>query len=199
MKKIFKHIKSTIGSGLLALIPIGFTFLILKYLFDLIDPGVKNLLNSIYDTPNIPGVGLITLIICIYIIGLFTKHILGDKIMKKLHDTIEKIPGIKSLYSSARSAIEVVSNSSDPDYHSVVLIEFPRPGIKAIGLLTSSLGIIDGKPTSSVYIPTTPLPASGYLLLVPDEEITFTDITVEEAMKIIVSGGLLAQGLSEKL
>ena len=99
MKKIIAHFRATIGSGLLALIPIGFTFVILKFLFDMIDPGVKELLNLIYVTPNIPGVGIITLILIIYLTGLLAKNILGDRVMKKLHETIEKVPGIKSLYS----------------------------------------------------------------------------------------------------
>ena len=83
MKKLLAHIRSTIGSGLLALIPIGFTLVILKFLFDLIDPGVKELLNLIYETPNIPGIGLITLILIVYITGLLAKNILGDRVMKK--------------------------------------------------------------------------------------------------------------------
>ena len=199
MKKLLAHIRSTIGSGLLALIPIGFTLVILKFLFDLIDPGVKELLNLIYETPNIPGIGLITLIIIVYITGLLAKNILGDRVMKKLHDTIEKIPGIKSLYSSARSAIQVVSNSHDPNYHSVVLIDFPRPGTKVLGLLTADLGLIDEKPSSAVYVPTTPLPSSGYLLIVPEDEIIYTELTVEDAMQVIISGGLLADDLSARI
>ena len=161
--------------------------------------GVKELLNLIYETPNIPGVGLITLIIIVYITGLLAKNILGDRVMKKLHDTIEKIPGIKSLYSSARSAIQVVSNSHDPNYHSVVLIDFPRPGTKVLGLLTADLGIIDEKPSSAVYVPTTPLPSSGYLLIVPEDEIIYTELTVEDAMQVIISGGLLADDLSARI
>lgn len=199
MKRLLSHFKSTIGAGLLALIPIGFTLVILKFLFDLIDPGVKNLTNLIYETPNIPGLGIITLILCVYVTGLLAKNILGDRVMKKLHDTIEKIPGIKSLYSSARSAIQVVSNSHDPDYHSVVLIDFPRPGTKVLGLLTANLGIIDNKPSAAVYVPTTPLPSSGYLLIVPDEEIIYTELSVEEAMQVIISGGLLAGNLAERI
>tara|TARA_A100001037_G_C15153363_1_gene641305 strand:- start:6675 stop:7298 length:624 start_codon:yes stop_codon:yes gene_type:complete len=199
MKKLLAHFKTTIGSGLLALIPIGFTLVILKFLFDMIDPGVKNLLNLVYETPNIPGIGIITSLICVYITGLLAKNILGDRVMKKLHDAIEKIPGIKSIYSSARSAIEVVSNSHDPDYHSVVLIDFPRPGTKVLGLMTADLGIISGKPSAAIYVPTTPLPSSGYLLIVPNDEITFTELTVEDAMQVIISGGLLADDLSTRI
>lgn len=93
----------------------------------------------------------------------------------------------------------MLSTTDDHRYSGVVLIDFPRPGIKSIGLITSRMIGTDGAEVLAVYIPTTPIPSSGFLVIVPVAEVTTTDMSVEEAMRIVVSGGVLTGGVFERL
>jgi uncharacterized membrane protein len=113
---------------------------------------------------------------------------------------MEVIPLVKGIYGTTRMAIEVLSKSQngnisdDADegqqYAGVVLIEYPRAGIMSIGLITSSMLDTDGEEVLSVYVPTTPIPSSGFLVIVPASEVTRTDMSVEDAMRVVISGGI---------
>ena len=118
------------------------------------------------------------------------------------HQVMEVIPFVKGIYSTTRTAVQLLGGSLDADagdkYTGVVLIEFPRPGIHSIGLVTSRMDNPDGGEFLSVYIPTTPIPSSGFLVIVPDTEVITTDITVEDAMSVVVSGGILTRRVFER-
>jgi uncharacterized membrane protein len=92
--------------------------------------------------------------------------------------------------------VEILTGSKDHPYRGVVLVDFPRKGMKAIGLITANLGMMEGSETVAVYIPTTPVPSSGFLVLMPLSEVTLTEMSVDDAMKMIVSGGILAKEIS---
>jgi uncharacterized membrane protein len=106
---------------------------------------------------------------------------------------IERIPVVRSIYSTTRTGVEILTGSKDHPYRGVVLVDFPREGMKAIGLITANLGMMDGSETVAVYIPTTPVPSSGFLVIMPLSEVTLTEMSVDDAMKMIVSGGILAK------
>jgi uncharacterized membrane protein len=136
--------------------------------------------------------GVAIMLVLLYIAGWFTTHGLGQRMINGVHWLLERIPGVGTIYSPLRTAMQTLSNSDDQTYRGVVLVEFPRQGSKSIGLVTSYLGESDGEDMVAVYVPTTPVPSSGFLIVVPYADVIFTDITVDDAMKIIISGGLLA-------
>ena len=121
---------------------------------------------------------------------------------------MEVIPVVKGIYGTTRMAIEVLSHGNNGNsegelgsghqYHGVVLVDFPRTGVKSIGLITSSMTDTDGEEVLSIYIPTTPIPSSGFLVIVPASDVTRTDMTTEEAMRVIISGGLRLDDVFEK-
>ena len=191
LKRFFLHIRTTLIAGLLAILPIGVTLFVLKFFFELLDP----ILGPIFDMGNVrifPGLGVIVLLILLYVVGIITTKILSVRIVNLGHKLIERIPVISSIYSTTRSGVEILSGTQGFESRGVVLVDFPRPAMKAIGLITAELGVLNGEPMVAVYIPTTPVPSSGFLIVVALSDVTPTDISVDDAMKIIVSGGILA-------
>ena len=198
-RKIIFHFEATLAAGLLVILPLFITIWILKFIFDLVDPVVKDLIIDRLPGPHYPGTGVGVMLVLLYIAGWFTTHGLGQRMINGVHWLVERIPGIGSIYSPLRSAMQTLSRGEDHPYRGVVLVEFPRQGSKSLGLITSYLGEIDGEDKVAVYVPTTPVPSSGFLIVVPYSDVTFTDITVDDAMKIIISGGLLAGSLMTEL
>jgi len=184
-----------LGAGLLVILPIGITLLVLNFFFGLLDPILGPLLERFLPGPYIRGSGLAALVVAVYFIGLIASHVVGRRLIGWGHLIIERIPLVKTIYSTTRSGVEMLSGAKDSPYRGVVLVEFPRPGMKSLGLVTSSLQPADGEEMVFVYIPTTPVPSSGFLVLVGVKDVTPLDMSVDDAMKIIISGGILASEL----
>jgi len=194
------HFQRTLGAGVLVILPIGITVLVLKFFFDLLDPVLEPVVELLPGA-TITGTGMVALIILVYLLGLFAAQVVGRRLIGFGHKVIELIPVVKGIYGTTRMAIEVLSHSykgvengngdtDDQEYAGVVLIDFPRPGIQSIGLITSSMLDTDGEEVLSVYIPTTPIPSSGFLVIVSASEVTRTEMTVEDAMRVVISGGI---------
>ena len=183
------------------MLPIGITALVLKFVFDLLTPILQPV-TDLLPGPDIRGTGLIALLILIYLVGLVTAFVVGRRIIDVAHRAMEVIPFVKGIYSTTRTAVQMLGGNLDANerekYTGVVLIEFPRNGIHSIGLVTSRMDNPDGGEFLSVYIPTTPIPSSGFLVIVPDTEVITTDISVEDAMQVVVSGGILTQRVFER-
>ncbi len=200
LRRPILHFQRTLGAGILVILPIGMTVLILKFFFDLLDPVLQPAVDLL-PGPTITGAGMIALIVLVYLLGLFAAQVLGRRLIDVGHRIMEVIPVVKGIYGTTRMAIQILSSNSNGsadgngglqghEYSGVVLIDFPRPGIKSIGLITSSMLDSDGEEALSVYIPTTPIPSSGFLVIVPASDVTRTDMSVEDAMRVVMSGGI---------
>jgi len=192
LRSLVVHTQTMLGAGLLVALPIGVTIFILKFFFEFFDPILQPLLKFL-PGPQIPGLGIITLVVSIYLIGVVATRVLGGRLINVGNRMIERIPVVRSIYSTTRTGVEILTGSKDHPYHGVVLVDFPRKGMKAIGLITANLGIMNGSETVVVYIPTTPVPTSGFLVIMPLSEVIFTEMSVDDAMKMIVSGGILSK------
>lgn len=184
----------------MVILPIGMTVLILKFFFDLLDPVLQPAVDLL-PGPTITGAGMIALIVLVYLLGLFAAQVVGRRLIGFGHRIMEVIPVVKGIYGTTRMAIQILSSSGNgssngggdldqQQYTGVVLIDFPRPGIRSIGLVTSNMLDSDGEEVLSVYIPTTPIPSSGFLVIVPASDVTRTDMRVEDAMRVVMSGGI---------
>ena len=204
--KLGRHLRGNLTAGLFIIVPLAGTFLLLKIVFDLLDSPLQSALRSLANQSvpglgfldkivdqNIPGLGLIFLIIIIYLSGLLGTHFIGRRLVTFGGQLIYRIPLIGSLYRTAEQATRLFIRASGENKNkNVVLLDFPRSGIKSIGLVTSPLTGSNGEPSAAVYVPTTPNPTSGYLVIVPEKDLIRTDITVDEAMRIIISGGIMS-------
>ena len=188
-------------AGVLVMLPIGITLLVLKFVFDLLNPILQEI-TELLPGPNFQGTGLVALILLIYVVGLIAAFVIGRRLIDVGHRVMELIPFVKGIYGTTRTAVQLLGGSLEAEpgqkYTGVVLIEFPRPGIHAIGLITSRMDNPDGGEFLSVYVPTTPIPSSGFLVIVPDTEVITTDISVEDAMSVVVSGGILTSRVFER-
>ncbi len=198
-RRIIVHFERTLMAGLLVMLPIGITLFILKFTFDLLDPILDPAMDLL-PGPEIPGSGLVALVILIYLVGLVAAFVLGRRIIAVGHRILEFIPVVKGIYGTTRSAVQLLSTGANGQrrYDGVVLIEFPRPGIRSIGLITSRMKDSEGDEILSVYVPTTPIPSSGFLVMVPADEVTTVDMTVEDAMSVIISGGILSDRVFQR-
>ena len=191
------HFQRTLGAGVLVILPIGITVLVLKFFFDLLDPVLEPLVDLLPGR-SVTGTGLVALIVLVYLLGLFAALVVGRRLIGVGHRVMEVIPLVKGIYGTTRMAIEILSKNQNGNgdldngqqYSGVVLIEYPRVGIMSIGLITSSMLDTNGEEVLSVYIPTTPIPSSGFLVIVSASEVTRTDMSVEDAMRVVISGGI---------
>ena len=159
------HIRGRIIAGLLILLPLGATYLIIKFVFDLIDPPLVQLIVGITGR-HIPGVGLVTFLVVLYVAGMVGSFVIGRKLILFGHWLADLIPIFRSIYSAAKQTVDALGSSNiGIEQNRVVLLDFPSKGIKSIGFATSTFRDPDGRKMVAVYIPTTPLPTSGYLAL----------------------------------
>jgi len=151
---------------------------------------------SVLNGRSIPGLGLILIIVLIFILGYFATHIFGAKLFKFGEELIFRIPIIKGIYSSAKQVNDVLFVHKEAnEFRKSCLIEYPRKGIWTVGFVTSDAALeIEAKTKQkliNVFVPNTPTPATGFLVLVPAQEVLLLDMKTEDAFKYIISGGVL--------
>jgi uncharacterized membrane protein len=181
-------------TGLLVIIPIWGTILILKALFVAVDGILGDLLARLVPSHYVPGLGILALIVLVFAAGLFATNFMGRRIVKWWEDLLNRVPLVRGIYSTLKSVMDILSFSDHASYNRVVLIQFPKNGHYCLAFVTGmtkgEMQDLAQEPLIHVYVPTSPNPTSGYFLLVPEHEVTSVDMSVEEAMKLIVSGGL---------
>ena len=180
-------------TGVVVLIPIGFTLYLSKILISISSKILPENINpNSYLPYSIPGIEIIISVIFITVVGGLSLSFLGKRILKLIDDLFKKIPFLRTIYSAILQMTETFSNK-DNDKKSVVLIEYPRKGSWAVGFATKdNEGEISKKTNKNlvnVFVPTTPNPTSGFLLMFPKEEVLYLDMSFEEASKFIVSAG----------
>ncbi|MCF7941529.1 MAG: DUF502 domain-containing protein [Spirochaetia bacterium] len=193
-----KRIRKIFLSGLFAIIPLVITFALLYWLISKADNILRIPITSLLGM-YIPGLGMITLIIIIFLIGLLTSNVLGSWIMKKVDRLFSSLPLIKSVYSSILQIMQTFTNATGKSFSKVVTVSFPSPETKSIGFITNEEVTMKGTNMAAVFVPTTPNPSNGFLLLVPEDSYEVLDIPVDQALRMIVSmGTLLPDHLSVK-
>ena len=180
-------------TGVIVLIPIGFTLYLSKVFIGLSSKLLPENINPNNYLPfAIPGIEIIISLIFITIVGGLSLSFLGKKILKLIDDLFKRIPLLRTIYSAISQMTETFSKK-DNDKKSVVLVEYPRKGVWAVGFATRENTTEMAKKTNqkliNVFIPTTPNPTSGFLLMFPIDEVIYLNMTFEEASKFIVSAG----------
>ena len=181
-------------TGVVVLIPIGFTLYLSKVLIGVSSKILPDNINpNSYLPYAIPGIEIIISVIFITIVGGLSLSFLGKRILKLIDDLFKKIPVLRTIYSAIVQMTETFSNKDENSKKSVVLIEYPRKGVWAVGFATKEnkgeMAEKTNKKLLTVFVPTTPNPTSGFLLMFPIDEVIYLDMTFEEASKFIVSAG----------
>ena len=183
-------------TGVVVLIPIGFTLYLTKFLIGICSKIIPQNINPNNYLPYaIPGIEILISIIFITIVGGLSLSFLGKKILKLIDDLFKRIPFLRTIYSAILQMTESFSNKNN-DKKSVVLIEYPRKGVWAVGFATKEntgeMAQKTNKKLINVFVPTTPNPTSGFLLMFPIEDVIYLNMSFEEASKFIVSAGTSA-------
>ena len=180
-------------TGVVVLIPIGFTLYLTKFIIGISSKIIPQNINPNNYLPYaIPGIEILISIIFITIVGGLSLSFLGKRVLKLIDDLFKRIPVLRTIYSAILQMTETFSNK-ESDKKSVVLVEYPRKGVWAVGFATKeNKGEMSNKTNKkliNVFVPTTPNPTSGFLLMFPIDEVIYLNMTFEEASKFIVSAG----------
>ena len=197
MENVLNHIKSKFVTGLFVVIPLGITIFILKFLFNFADGILGTYLDSLFSAIaheefHFPGLGMLTGAVVIYLSGLLATNVLGTQFLKWWDAFLSKIPLVKSIYTSSKQLTQVLKEGKT-SYRRAVFVEWPRKGVRAIGFVTAEV-VRDGERLVVVYVPTMPNPTSGFALFFHEDEVLESGMTVEDAVKFVVSGGVVVHG-----
>ena len=192
-KSIFSKIRNNFIAGIVVLIPIGITLYLTLFLIRISGRIIPKEINPNNYLPfNIPGVEIIIALMVITFIGWLSLSFLGKKFFELFNNILRKIPILRTIYSAIGQMTETFTKS-DNKQKSVVLLEYPRKGIWAVGFATKeNKGLIKNKVEEdiiNIFVPTTPNPTSGFLLMVPKKDLIYLDVSFEQASKFIVSAG----------
>lgn len=205
------HLRNKFLTGLIIILPVFITILLVSFIFRLFEnifARPANLFFKLIGFPeliayHLPGIlGLVFLVIITYLMGLIITNVVGKKTIHLGERLLSKVPLVWNIYHASKQLLESISISGKKAFRQVVLIEYPRKGIYTIGFLTSDsrgeIQITTKKETVNIFVPTTPNPTSGVLIIVPKEDIIPLKMSIEEGIKVVVSGGMVVPPLPEK-
>jgi len=208
LARVGKNIRKRLLTGVILLLPIGVTLLVLKWLFgwlagflqplalrfveSLPEDAFLSSLPAAYVSFFVSVVSILMLVVLVYLVGLIAYFVVGRKFLKLFDLLLMRIPLVRTVYSSVKQVMESMSLPGQAGFQAVVFVEFPRPGFKAIAFLTGHIEGPDGEELCKVFVPTGPNPTSGFLEFIPKREVIPAAMSVEEAFKMILSGGILS-------
>ncbi len=207
------HLRRYLVAGLLVWIPLGLTILLISFAVRQMDKTLGiipsqyqpelllgHLLHQLGfvaapDPVNIPGLGVILVFMILLITGVLAANFMGRAFLGGWERLMERIPVVRSIYSAAKNFAEIVFSDSGNAFKNVLLVEYPRKGIYSLAFQTSTqLGEVQGRTGEEVvgcFVPTTPNPTSGFIIIVPRKDVTVLDMEVDEALKLIISLGVV--------
>ncbi|MFK8054151.1 MAG: DUF502 domain-containing protein [Woeseiaceae bacterium] len=188
-------------AGLLVWLPIGVTVFIVDILLGLTQRNLDNLLQLVPNEPlrqflsSIPGLGAIFTVLILLLTGLLTANILGKRLVAATEQLLNRVPLVRTVYTAVKNFAEVVFSPTGDSFKKVLLIQYPREGVWSLAFQTSTnLGEVQartGQEMICTFVPTTPNPTSGFIIMVPADEAIVLDMEVEEALKMIISLGVV--------
>lgn len=202
-KWILRKLRTTFIAGLIVVVPIGLTVWILIWIFN----GVEELLAPVvawvferFGAEPITGVGFGITVALIFVIGIITTNVIGRRVVRWSESMLGKVPIARHLYVAFREVFRGFSEENANSFLAVVLVEFPIKGMWTVGFITYEDVDKNGKPIINVFIPLAPNPTSGFIEILHEEDIIRTSIPVEDALKMVISGGRMSpQGLGDNL
>lgn len=192
MKRFLKHAKTHVFRGFLAIIPLGLSYLVIRFLYLAIDARVTSWIDQFLGF-KIPGLGILLVLLFLYLLGLLASNWLGRRAFRLIEMVTARIPLIKTIYTLGKQLAEAISLPEKKAFKEVVMVEHFRPGLWSIGFVTGALsseGAGEDK-LLKVFIPTAPNPTSGFMVMVRESQVKSLTWTVPEAMNTIISGGMV--------
>ena len=198
---LVKWIRNRFFTGVIIALPIVATLMSVSWIVQKIDNNVLGLIPGPWNPKtylgfDIPGLGLFISIILLFLLGVIASNFIGNSVIKAGERLLARVPVVSPVYNALKQIVTTVAQQKDRAFRDVCLLEYPRPGLWAVGFVTADLA---GAPADvlpegyvCVFIPTTPNPTSGFLLFSKEEDIKILDMTPEEGAKMIISGGMVS-------
>lgn len=194
----FRRLRANFLTGLVVAAPIGITIWLAVQVVQFIDQSVAGFIPAryieVYNQYGLPGTGVVIVIVLLTLIGFLTRNFLGRSLLAYGERLVNRMPVVRSVYGALKQIFDAVVQQSD-NFREVVLVEYPRRGIWAIGFVTSAtkgeIQNLTEDTVVNVFLPTTPNPTSGFLLFVPRRDLVTLHMTIEEGIKLVISGGLV--------
>jgi len=196
---MLKHFRRYLVAGILVWLPIGVTVFLLRILIGLMDRSLL-LIPERYRPEEllgygIPGLGLLLTFVVLLVTGVLAANIVGRSMVGVWESLLDRIPIVRSIYSGAKNFAEIVLSDTNHSFKRVLLIQYPRKGLYSLAFQTASeLGEVQGRTGEEVicaFLPTTPNPTSGFIIMVPRKDVVLLDMEVDEALKMIISLGVV--------
>ncbi len=187
---LVRQLRNKFILGILVIVPLSVTIWVLVWVFNSIDNILQPAITSIWER-SFPGVGFGVLILLVYLAGIIASSVIGKNIIAFGERLLGRVPLVRQLYGGIKLVLEGFAAPDKTGFMQVVFVEFPRKGMQTIGFVTNRVVAKSGERLFTVYIPTSPTPNSGFLQIVREDEIIPTNITMENALKVIVSAGLV--------
>lgn len=195
-RRMGRWIRRRFVVGFLVIFPLVITLFFARFIFGLLDRWFLPISERLFGT-EVPGIGFILFMVVLFVLGIAATNILGGRVLGFFERRIARVPLLSPVYQSARQITEAIQIRGNTDFRKVVLLEFPRGGLRSIGFVTREFDgatVFSDEPSALVFVPTTPNPTTGFLVSLPQREIEVLDITVEQGVKLLISGGLLTPG-----
>ena len=192
-----QRLRRTIMAGLTIIAPLGVTVWVLKTLFNWADGFSAPLISQVakpfgYTEFHLPGLGFVLTFIILWVIGALATNVVGRSLWQFVRETLERLPLVRTIYAPVQQLTETLTSPDKAGFEKVVLVEYPRIGMWTLGFLAGNVPHEDeAAPAHSIFVPTAPNPTTGFMLIVPPEQLRPTDLSVEEALKMIVSAGVV--------
>jgi uncharacterized membrane protein len=199
-KLILKHIRAKIFAGILVVLPLGITFLVLMFVFNSIEKIINPLIPKVTVTLfhhdfYIPGLGIIGFLVLLYFLGLIATNVIGRKLVSLGDRLFTAIPVVKNIYISSKQLTDAFSQTRRGSFRQAVFVEFPQQGNYVLGFITNELKDLDNQKKVTVFLPTAFIPPQGILLFLPKDKIIPSNFTIEEAIKAIMSVGIVTPNI----
>ncbi len=194
MNSIYKNFRTKLFAGLATLLPLYLTYIVLKFLFESLEKiSVPILIKfGLY----IPGLGILLTIVLIYFLGIIVTNFLGKKIFNIGENLVKKVPIVNTIYTTLKQITDTFTKGTTDAFEGAVYIEYPRKGLWTMAFISGESRSKDEIFYYHLFVPTTPNPTSGFFLMIPQKDTIASGMSVEEGLKTIISGGLLAPKLN---
>jgi uncharacterized membrane protein len=191
----FAHMKKYLITGLLIWIPVVITIWVLDLVVSTMDQTLTLIPDDFKPRTNIPGLGLLLTLVVVYITGLFASNFLGKRVVQVWEGTLRRIPVVNSIYGGVKQVSDTLFTPGGQAFRKALLVQYPRSGSWTIAFLTGQpsgeVAAHLGGDFVSVYVPTTPNPTSGFFLMMPRSEVVELDMSVDDALKYVISMGVV--------
>jgi uncharacterized membrane protein len=190
-------IKRYFISGVLVVVPLILTYIVLKFLFEAVDGILQPVIHRVFGY-FVPGLGVFTTVLLIILAGVLTRNFVGARLYSMGDRLLVRMPIIRPVYSAAKQLLEAVTIPSVKSFTEVALVEYPRRGVYALCFIVKRIDLeLNGETRrfATVFVPSTPTPVSGVVIMVPADEVTPVNMTLEEGVKFLVSGGVASPEL----